>query len=303
MAKYSAQFPFFYLNWLMNHECRLVDLTKHFDVRRETISDWNSKLRDDYGIIVESRTKSGKYRISEDSLDIIKNNSVINWMLNTISLMDTFKSKEALRDRIALEEIPSSKNLHLILEAMENNQLINFDYIKYFNNPELKPKRHELVEPYCVKLFERRWYVISHTDEKKDENDNGMRTFSLDQISNLQVMKTTFEMPKDFNAKDYFEDFYGIITGDNGDFQTIEVKVDTKRRANYFRALPLHHSQEELLEKSNKEYAFFTFKLRPSEDFYQALLHHGEYVEVLSPPEVREKLAEKARKMAEKYNT
>ena len=147
-------------------------------------------------------------------------------------------------------------------------------------------------------MFERRWYVICHTAEKNDEKDNGMRTFSLDQISKLEVMNTTFKLPENFDAKDYFGEVYGITTGDNGPLQTIEVKVDADR-ANYLRELPLHHTQKETVSK--KDHSIFTYELRPSNDFYQALLHQGAHVEVLSPPNVREDFAKIVREMAKKY--
>ena len=150
------------------------------------------------------------------------------------------------------------------------------------------------VEPYCVKLFERRWYVICHTDEKKDNNDNQMRTFSLDQISDLKMLKSAFKLPESFNAEDYFKDVYGITTGMNGELSTIKVKVDAAR-ANYIRALPLHPSQE---EEQHDAYSIFTYKLRPANDFYQALLHEGEHLEVLEPTEVREEMKKKIRAMA-----
>ncbi len=180
---------------------------------------------------------------------------------------------------------------------MEQNRRIKLKYTKYYNNPKHEPKSYERVEPYCVKLFERRWYVICNTGEKKTKEDNGMRTFSLDQISDLKVLKSTFKLPKDFSAEDYFDDVYGITTGMNGALSTIKIKVDAAR-ANYFRALPLHHSQE---EEQHEDYSIFTYKLRPANDFYQALLHEGELLEVLEPTEVREAMAKKVRAMAEKY--
>ena len=108
----------------------------------------------------------------------------------------------------------------------------------------------------------------------------------------------TFKLPENFDAKTYFDDVYGITTGMNGEFQTIEVKVDADR-ANYLRELPLHHSQKETV--CEKDHSIFTYELRPSNDFYQALLHHGAHVEVLSPSNVREEFAEIVREMAEKY--
>ena len=76
------------------------------------------------------------------------------------------------------------------------------------------------------------------------------------------------------------------------------MKVDADR-ANYFREQPLHHSQKET--KYEIDHSIFTYKLRPNNDFYQALLQHGTHVEVLSPPKVREDFAKTVREIAEKY--
>lgn len=297
MARHPSDRHFLLLELLLHMPRTMKELERTFEVTYRSIYRWIEDL--DFLYDIKIKKKGIKYGLTEESIDLIKNNSLLTWMLNTISLSDTIKGKETLRDRIVLEDIPSSnENLGRIFKAMEHNQLINFDYIKYYNNPKREIKRHERIEPYCVKLFERRWYVICHTTEKEKKNDNGMRTFSLDQISKLEVMNTTFKLPENFDAKMYFDDVYGITTGMNDEFQTIEVKVDADR-ANYFRELPLHHSQKETVFE--KDHSIFTYELRPSNDFYQALLHQGAHVEVLSPPKVREDFAKMVRKMAEKY--
>lgn len=297
MARQPSDRHYLLLNYLLYMPRTMEELVEYFNVVERTIYRW---IEDVYFLFdIEIVEKAGRYRLTEESIDIIKNNSLLKWMLNTIALSDTIKGKKQLRNRIVLEDIPSS-NEHLgsLFKAMENNQWINIEYIKYYNNPERQSKRFERIEPYCVKLFERRWYVICRTNEKNDEKDTGMRTFSLDQISKLEVMNTTFKLPKNFDAKDYFGEVYGITTGDNGPLQTIEVKVDADR-ANYFRELPLHHTQKETVSK--KDHSIFTYELRPSIDFYQALLHHGVHVEVLSPSNVREDFAKMVREMAKKY--
>lgn len=287
------------IDYVMKQPRSMEELTQHFNVDRHTIYEWKKYLKNE--LQIEVINNNGRFELTDESKESILKDSLNSWRLNTVSLMSLLDKREVLKDRILLEHIPSSSNLEPILEAMEQNHWISFDYVKYYNNPELKSERHERIEPYCVKLFERRWYVICHTTEKKSKDDNGMRTFSLDQISNLTVMKTPFELPEAFTAEDYFKDVYGITTGMNGPLQTIELKV-TNARANYFRALPLHHSQKELVEKKDDDYSYFTYELCPSNDFYQALLHHAEHVEVLSPTTVREEMAKKVLAMAEKYS-
>ena len=280
---------------LLKQPRNMEDLTKYFEVDRRTIYRWIETVKEK--LHVEIINTKGKFDLSDASKDYIQNNSLNNWMFNTFSLMNLLDGREALMDRILLEHIPSSNDedkLQVILEAMEQNHRIRFEYTKYYNNPEHEPEPYESVEPYCVKLFERRWYVLCHTNKLTDK---GMRTLSLDQISNLKMLNSTFRLPKGFNAAKYFDDVYGITTGMNGALSTIKIKVDAAR-ANYFRALPLHHSQE---EEQHEDYSIFTYKLRPANDFYQALLHEGEFLEVLEPAEVREAMKEKIGEMAERY--
>ena len=280
---------------LLKQPRNMEDLTKYFEVDRRTIYRWIETVKEK--LHVEIINTKGKFDLSDASKDYIQNNSLNNWMFNTFSLMNLLDGREALMDRILLEHIPSSNDedkLQVILEAMEQNHRIRFEYTKYYNNPEHEPEPYESVEPYCVKLFERRWYVLCHTNKLTNK---GMRTFSLDQISNLKMLNSTFRLPKGFNAAKYFDDVYGITTGMNGALSTIKIKVDAAR-ANYFRALPLHHSQE---EEQHEDYSIFTYKLRPANDFYQALLHEGEFLEVLEPAEVREAMKEKIGEMGERY--
>ena len=61
------------------------------------------------------------------------------------------------------------------------------------------------------------------------------------------------------------------------------LKVDP-RQAKYFRALPLHHSQEEFVHDS---FSIFRFRLRLTQDFVEELLSHGPRVTVMEPPELR----------------
>ena len=65
--------------------------------------------------------------------------------------------------------------------------------------------------------------------------------------------------------------------------KTIKLKVD-QRQAKYFRALPLHPSQQEML---NDKYSIFTYHLRITPDLVAQLLSYGPAVTVLSPPELR----------------
>ena len=254
---------------------------------------WKKEIKDYYNVEIEF--SAGLYHIANQSE--IEKSSLKKWLFDTASVYNDLFDSISIKDRILPENVPSGNaNLTKIIGAMNGNHVIHFGYKKYSGNTE-QIEEYDL-HPYCIKLFEKRWYVMGKCPTRKGDK----RTFSLDMIQDIDITSKTFKLPKDFDAEYYYKDFYGIVTGDNDPLTEIKIKVDAKR-ANYFRALPLHHSQKELLETGDKEYAYFTYELRPGNDFYQALLHHGPLVEVLAPESARNKMKELIREMAEKYKS
>ena len=81
-------------------------------------------------------------------------------------------------------------------------------------------------------------------------------------------------------------------------FQTVKLKVSAGQ-ANYIRDLALHESQKE--RERNNEYSTFTYRLRPTFDFQQELLWHGEDMEVLEPEWLRKEIAGRIERMWNKY--
>ena len=107
----------------------MEDLTLYFQVDRRTIYRWIDTIKE--RLHIEITNTKGKFDLSDASKDLIQNNSLNNWMFNTFSLMNLLDDREALKDRILLEHIPSSNDedkLQVILEAMEQNRRISFKY-------------------------------------------------------------------------------------------------------------------------------------------------------------------------------
>lgn len=117
-----------------------------------------------------------------------------------------------------------------------------------------------------------------------------LRIYALDRIKALEPTERTFKLPKKFDAKKFFEDYYGIIISDEDfDVESVALKVDS-RQSKYLRTLPLHHTQVEV--ECNEEYSIFEYRLCPSFDFRQKLLSLGKSVEVLAPTKLIAKVRE-----------
>ncbi|MBO4804532.1 MAG: WYL domain-containing protein, partial [Paludibacteraceae bacterium] len=197
---------------------------------------------------------------------------------------------QSVKDRILLEYVPSGQAyLQTIIEAMKENRVLNMTYHSFWKDKEGNYDVH----PYCVKLFRQRWYMVAQGTYHDEP-----RIYALDRIQELNVKDETFELPKNWDANEYFDGSYGIITNPHEEKQEVKIKVSASQ-ANYIRSLKIHESQEEV--ERNEEYSIFTFFLRPELDFQQELLKNGEDVEVIEPQWFRNDIGEKIKRMWDKY--
>ena len=154
--------------------------------------------------------------------------------------------------------------------------MITFDYRPFwFDGDNYSSYYH--VEPYALKVFKRRWYLLAKY------GDSPLKIYALDRFLNIDIEFEDFTMPQDFNASAYFSTCFGIILSDE-EPQVTKLKVDYYQ-ANYLRSLPLHHTQKEL--ERTDHHTIFSYYLRPSFDLVQELLSMGETVEVLEPASLR----------------
>ena len=274
--------------WLRDEISGGVELPKR------TFDNWRYAIWDMFGINIENERKGGYHYYIENEEDI-SGNGISSWLYNTLSVSTSLSGCKSIKDRILLEYIPSGqKYLQEIIGALKENRLLAITYQSYWNDEESCFD----VEPYCIKLFRQRWYLVARSTHPYYQ-DKGPRIYALDRIGDLQKMDETFRMPKGWNAEDYFEGCFGIITDRETDRQLVKLKVSASQSC-YLRDLKLHISQEE--KERNENYSIFTYYLRPTFDFQQEILWNNEEVEVLEPQWLREEIAGKIERMWRKYN-
>ena len=212
----------------------------------------------------------------------IDNMGMRRWLLQTFSVGGMLHESQELKNRILLEDVPSGQqHLTTIVDAMREGVALSMTYHSFHRE---EPSTFE-VEPYCVKLFEQRWYMLG-----KSEGYDELRLYALDRIKALEPTERRFKLPKKFDAEEFFKDYYGIIIGDEDfDVEPVALKVDSWQ-SKYLRTLPLHHSQVEV--EHNEEYSIFEYRLCPSFDFRQKILSMGVTVEVLAPKKLIAKVCE-----------
>lgn len=209
-----------------------------------------------------------------------------DWMLHTLCLNNVLHENADMKDRILMEKVPSSERfLTDIISAMRDFRVIRLCY-QSFRHPE--PFCFN-VRPYCVKYFKQRWYLLG-------DSDLGLRIYSLDRFVDMEELEEHFEIPKGFDAEEYFGNYFGVIIGEEPEDVKIHVVPD---QVKYFRTLPMHGSQRETVQEDGS--SVFSYHIAPTFDFVQEILSHGADVEVLEPAELRESIADIVAGMASRY--
>lgn len=209
--------------------------------------------------------------------DDMQRGGMRSWMLNAFSVGNLLNDSSEMKERILFEKIPSGhKYLTLFLESIRENLTVEITY-QSFESDEAHTFK---IEPYCLKVFRQRWYVLARNPYFGD-----MRIYSLDRLHHVEITKSVFNYPSDFSPEAFFADSFGIITEQGVEPESVIIKVMGKQRK-YLETLPLHHSQT--LIKENEEYATFQYRIHPTYDFILELFSHGENIEIIKPEWLRE---------------
>ena len=255
-------------------------------IPKRTFHNHRIAIEEMFDIIISCNLSTYEYFI--DNAEDMAHGGVRSWLLNTFAVNNLINESHKLKHRILFENIPSGQHyLSPIIEAMRDEVTLDITYQSYWKDEAESFK----VQPYFVKVFKQRWYLIGKSDK--------LRIYALDRLHDLSPTNTKFKMPVDFDPESYFADCYGIIHDTEETIQLVRIKIKSGQ-ANYLRALPLHHSQKE--EERNEKYSVFSMYMKPSFDFRQEILSLGEDVEVIAPLSFRKEIKNVVNKIIENYD-
>lgn len=241
-------------------------------ISRKTMSKYRELIQDVFDINIAYDPSTYEYRIAEENVFA---KSVSSWLLDSLSINGALAGAADIANRIFLEDIPSARtHLGSFIDAIRQNRRIRLDYHPF---TRLYPNKNIEIEPYLLKLFKQRWYVVS-----RNVDENRIKTYALDRMSKVQILDQTFDKEIPIDPATYFDGAYGIVVGHN-EVKKVVLKV-SPRQAKYFAALPLHSSQTQMM---SDKFSLFTYHLRITDDFVSELLSYGDAIEVLEPHELR----------------
>lgn len=270
---------------------RDTDMSEGVELARATFIRHKDAIEDIFGIYIECERRNGyTYYIGNE--DVLAEESVQNWMLSTLSVSNDVGESLSLQDRILLESIPSEYGrLGEMTEAMKKHVCLRMTYKKYGN---AEPKVVTL-EPYCIKLFKRRWYVFGRLH---DAEGDSYRIYSFDRVKEIELTDLHYELPADFSAKELFKDYYGILLSHDTEAERIVVRAYANERF-YVRDLPIHHSQQEI--GAGEGYVDFELRMHATSDFCSHVLSRSNQLQVLEPAWLVKKIKAMLQDALERY--
>lgn len=255
---------------------------------RATFNRWRDAIFEQFGIIIDCQ-RVGGYLYYIANPEDIDEDKLKKWMLDSFAVGNLIGENLSLKGRIIVDEIPSGRDhLTTILEAMKENKVVEVTFHPFGH----KHGYTFPIKPYCVKLFENRWYVLAQNN--RDE----VKIYGLDRLENVKITEDAYKLPKDFDANDYFSSAYGIAIGYDVKPERIVIRANEDHKY-YLNSLPLHHSQR-MIEDCG-EYADFELYLSPTYDFVMKLLQYGSMIEVISPATLRKTMKGWISEMSELY--
>lgn len=266
------------------------DLNDRRPLTRPTFIRLKEAVENMFGIIIECERKNGyQYYISNP--EVLKNNSTPTWMLQTLTVNNVLIDSLSIKDRLVLEEIPEGMEyLQVIIKAIKNNHVLSVGYQK-FNDPK---GYSTIIEPYCLKVFRQRWYLLGNNTTNKKE----LQIYALDRITHLEETSKTFELDPDFNASEFFKNYFGVFIGEEREPVRIVLRAYGKMIP-LLRTLPKHHSQKEIA--TEKDHSDFEYLMAPTFDFKQEILKEGPDLEVLEPESLRNDIIASLMKTTHRY--
>lgn len=230
------------------------------------------------GIDIKFKRSTMTYQIIND--DFSESSQTI---FDNILLLNAYKQTENNSEVMIFEKRKSRglENLNGLLHAIQNRKTISLSYTKHWEG--LKTKR--ILEPYALKEFKNRWYLLAN---EVDGKDLFIKTFGLDRISDVEVNSKTFKK-QEVDIDKLFVNSFGIISTLDQIPEKIILSFDYEQ-GKFIKTLPIHHSQKVLID-NDSEYRI-ELTLVPTYDFYQELLTHTGRMKIISPENVRDKYFE-----------
>lgn len=218
--------------------------------------------------------------------------SAIGKISDRVNITSGFKNED-IRSLVQFEWAPKAgggEYLESLYRATREQWIIEFDYESFKRN---KSKTY-LLQPYLLKEYRNRWYVIGYSEEK-----SRFVTFALDRFLSLNVTEERFKREHEFDSQKFFKHSFGITAVHEAEVMQVQLSFN-QQAGMYVKSQPIHQSQKIIEEDA--EHLVIQIEVMDSFELKQAILGLGDQVKVLKPASLKEQIIQGLKKNLENYN-
>ena len=155
------------------------------EIPRRTFFNYRMAIEELFSLTIECDPRTYEYYIVEPD-----KGRITDWLLDSSATSSVLQGSREIASKILLEDVPSAREfLAPIIEALKVNHPIRFDYHPYTRT---NPTPGVTIEPYFLRIYRQLWYVTG-----RNTADGKVKTYSLDRMSNLTILTSTFTPPPD----------------------------------------------------------------------------------------------------------
>lgn len=196
-------------------------------------------------------------------------------------------------DKISVQLGPVSRHEGLnatfdeLTRAVAEKRICRLVYISFQDRRQVVTNIH----PLRLVFLGRAWYVIAHSVKHRE-----IRTFKLGRIRKLTSLSRTFDPPPDAEVERHFGAAWSMIP--EGRIYDVHLRFSPKVAGNVAE-VQWHSTQR--VEWNDDGSAEFHVKVDGLGEITWWVLGYGDQAEVVSPPELRRKVADTAAAVLAKY--
>jgi len=240
----------------------------NFNVSKRTFQRDIEDIRSVYNIDIQYDFSRKVYYIDFDEQPEVNER-----ILEAFDTFNALNISDRLSNYIHFEKRrpQGTENLYGLLHAIKNKVQISFSYQKFWED-EIT---HRTTEPYALKEFKNRWYVLAN-----DLKDKKVKSFALDRLTALVITRKKFQLPNDFDVNEHFKYCFGIISPNASKPEDVILSFDPIQ-GNYIKTLPLHETQ--VILKDNNDELQIKLTVYITHDLIMEILSLGDNVKVMQP--------------------
>ena len=176
-----------------------------------------------------------------------------------------------------------------VVRAIREQRRVRLSYRK-FDDEDVK---EHLIEPYVVREFKSRFYLIGNVIAGKSEK---VKTYAFDRFVKLEMTDISFTGAQ-FDSGKYFQNVFGITEGDKAENVLLSF---TPAQAQYIKSQPMHHSQKIIKETATE--CRVSLQVMVNTELAMQLLSYGAGVKVLKPHSLVQRIKSELKKTVNQYH-